>query len=127
MSANRGGANTDFRHKNILFGTTPSFKNISLSARYVGHSGTPWSPLVLSDIVSVGAGLLFNANKRAFVFNPETIRANPNRTPFENIIADGMDGVLSNPNNIARKLLMDNLDQIASKDVCFPYLFSQDD
>lgn len=115
LIANRGGANTDFRHKIILFGTTPTFKNISISARYVGQSGTPWSPLVFGDIVGDGAGLLINANKRAFVFNPETIRSNPNRTPFENIIADGMDVVLSNPNNIARGLLIDHLDEIAPR------------
>ncbi|MGY6523033.1 MAG: outer membrane beta-barrel protein [Mongoliitalea sp.] len=115
LIANRGGANTDFRHKIILFGTTPTFKNISISARYVGQSGTPWSPLVFGDIVGDGAGLLINANKRAFVFNPETIRANPNRTPFEDIIADGMDVVLNNPNNIARGLLIDNLGEIAPR------------
>ncbi|UJP63445.1 TonB-dependent receptor [Mongoliitalea daihaiensis] len=115
LIANRGGANTDFRHKIILFGTTPTFKNISISTRYVGQSGTPWSPLVFGDIVGDGAGLLINANKRAFIFNPETIRGNPDRTPFENIIADGMDVVLSNPDNIARGLLIDNLGEIAPR------------
>jgi hypothetical protein len=115
LVANRGGANTDFRHKIVLFGTSPKFKNMTISARYVGQSGTPWTPLVLGDIVGDGAGLLINANKRAFIFNPETIRGNPNRTPFETIIADGMDVVLNNPDNIARKLLIDNLDEIAPR------------
>ena len=115
LIANRGGAATDFRHKIVIFGTTPTFKNMSISARYIGQSGTPWSPVILGDIVGDGAGLLINNNKRAFIFNPETIRANPDRTQFENIVADGMDQVLNNPNNIARGLLIDNLDEIAPR------------
>jgi hypothetical protein len=112
---NRGGANTDFRHKIIIFGTSPSFKNITISGRYVGQSGTPWSPLVFGDIVGDGAGLLINANKRAFIFNPETIRNTPGITPFETLIADGMDVVLSNPDNIAKELLLDNLGEVAPR------------
>ncbi|MFD2034533.1 carboxypeptidase regulatory-like domain-containing protein [Belliella marina] len=115
LQNNRGGANTDFRHKIVLFGSTPTFKNMTISARYVGQSGTPWSPLVFGDIVGDGAGLLINANKRAFIFNPETIRNTPGITPFETLIADGMDVVLSNPDNIARGLLIDNLDNVAPR------------
>ncbi|PRY90777.1 TonB-dependent receptor [Mongoliibacter ruber] len=115
LAANRGGANTDFRHKIVLFGTSPAFKNMRISARYVGQSGLPWTPLVFGDIVGDGAGLLINANKRAFIFNPETIRSNPNATPFENIIAEGMETVLANPDNIARELLIGNLGEIAPR------------
>ncbi|WP_040669683.1 TonB-dependent receptor [Nitritalea halalkaliphila] len=115
LVANRGGANTDFRHKIVLFGTSPTFKNMRISARYVGQSGLPWSPLVFGDIVGDGAGLLINANKRAFVFDPNVIRANPNATPFELNVAQGMERVLDNPNNIARGLLQDNLQQVAPR------------
>lgn len=115
LVANRGGAVTDFRHKIVVFATTPRFKNMSLSARYVGQSGLPWTPLVFGDIVGDGAGLLINNNKRAFIFNPETIRNNPNSTPFETALADGMEGVINNPNNIASSLLLENLDQIAPR------------
>ncbi|MCC5919221.1 MAG: TonB-dependent receptor [Cyclobacteriaceae bacterium] len=115
LVANRGGANTDFRHKVVVFATTPSYKNMRLSFRYVAQSGTPWSPLVFGDIVGDGAGLLINANKRAFVFNPETILNNPNATPFELNMAQGMQTVLENPNNIARDLLLDNLDDFAPR------------
>lgn len=115
LQNNRGGANTDFRHKIVLFGTSPSYKNMTISARYVGQSGTPWSPLVFGDIVGDGAGLLINANKRAFVFDPQAIRNTAGITPFETLIADGMDVVLNNPNNIARGLLIDNLGEVAPR------------
>lgn len=115
LVSNRGGANTDFRHKIVIFGTSPSFKNMTISARYVGQSGTPWSPLVFGDIVGDGAGLLINTNKRAFIFDPEKVRKITGVTPFETTLANGMDVVLKNPNNIAKEFLMDNLGEIAPR------------
>ena len=115
LAENRGGANTDFRSKIIVFGTSPQIAGFRIGFRYVGLGGSPFSPLIFGDITGEGTGLLVNSNKRAFVFDPATIRANPNATSFERALADGMERVLSNPNNIGKDILLENLNQIAPR------------
>ncbi len=115
LAENRGGANTDFRNKIVVFGTSPQVAGFRLGFRYVGLGGTPFSPVIFGDITGEGTGLLVNSNKRAFLFDPATIRANPNATPFERALADGMERVLNNPDNIGRDVLLANLNQVAPR------------
>jgi hypothetical protein len=115
LAENRGGANTDFRNKIVVFGTSPQIAGFRLGFRYVGLGGTPFSPVIFGDITGEGTGLLVNSNKRAFVFDPATIRANPNATAFERALADGMERVLNNPDNIGRDVLLANLNQVAPR------------
>jgi hypothetical protein len=115
LAENRGGANTDFRNKVVIFGTSPQVAGFRLGFRYVGLGGSPFSPIIFGDITGEGTGLLVNSNKRAFVFDPAVIRANPNATVFERAVADAMERVLNNPDNIGRDVLLANLNQIAPR------------
>jgi hypothetical protein len=115
LAENRGGANTDFRNKIIVFGTSPKLYGFRIGFRYVGQGGSPWSPVVLGDITGEGTFLQVNNNKRAFVFDPTALRNTPNATPYELELANGMDAVLNNPNNTAVDLLRDNLGKIAPR------------
>ena len=119
LAENRGGSNTNFRNKIVVFGTTPSLAGFRLGFRYVGLGGSPFSPIIFGDITGEGTGLLVNSNKRAFVFDPAVIRANPNATPFERAVADGMERVLNNPDNIGREVLMANLNQISPRNAIY--------
>ncbi len=119
FAENRGNAGTDFRHKIVVFGTSPQILGFRMGFRYVGIQGNPWTPLIFGDIVGDGVGLLINTNKRAFVFDPAVIRANPSATPFERGVADGMDAVLNNPDNLAAGLLQDNLGTFAPRNAVF--------
>jgi hypothetical protein len=115
LAPNRGSANTDFRHKYVVYGTSPKLAGFRLGFRYIAQAGSPWSPLVQGDITGDGAGLLIPSNKRAFIFNPETIRGSAETTPFELAVADGMETVLNNQNNIARELLQENIGKVAPR------------
>ncbi len=119
FNENRGNAGTDFRHKIVVFGTSPQLYGFRVGFRYVGIQGNPWTPIVFGDITGDGVGLLINTNKRAFVFDPAVIRANPNLTPFERNLADGMEAVLNNPDNLAADLLRDNLGTFAPRNAVF--------
>ncbi|MCU0648620.1 MAG: carboxypeptidase regulatory-like domain-containing protein [Gemmatimonadaceae bacterium] len=106
-----GPSNTDFRHKFVLFGSTPEFFGGRLSFRAIGQSGSPWSATVAQDINydDVGVGGSFgNQNDLAFLFNPGTAGLDPT-------FATGLRGVLDNPNNLAREYLRDNLGTIAGR------------
>jgi hypothetical protein len=119
LAENRGGANTDFRNKIVIFGTSPQIAGFRIGFRYVGLGGSPFSPLIFGDITGEGTGLLVNSNKRAFVFDPALIRANPNATVFERAVADGMERVLNNPDNLGREVLLENLNQIAPRNAIY--------
>jgi hypothetical protein len=119
LNENRGNSGTDFRHKIVLFGTSPQMYGFRVGFRYVGIQGNPWTPIVFGDITGDGVGLLINTNKRAFIFDPAAIRANPAATPFERNLADGMEAVLNNPDNIAAELLRNNLGNFAPRNAVF--------
>nr|MCU0354137.1 hypothetical protein [Cytophagales bacterium] len=125
LGENRGGADTDFRTKLVIYGVTPMVKGFRLSFRNILQGGLPFSPRVFGDIVGDGRGLFIDNNKRAFVFDPAAIRANPNATAYERQLATDMEFVLNNPNNIARRMLRENLGDIAPRNAVYQPLFSQ--
>jgi hypothetical protein len=106
-----GPSSNDFRHKLVLFGSTPELFGGRFSARVIGQSGGNWSPTVAQDINydDVGQGGSFaNANDLAFLFNPAT-------PGLEAALVTGMQAVLDNPNNLAREFLRENLGSIAGR------------
>jgi hypothetical protein len=106
-----GQSSTDFRHKLVLYGSTPELFGGRLSFRAIGQSGTPWSPVVAQDINydDVGQGGSFaNGNDLAFIFDP----ARPGLDPA---LAEGMRALLDNRDNLARAYLRDNLGTIAGR------------
>lgn len=119
LDENRGAAETNFRKKIVVYGTSPQLGGFRLGFRYIGLGGQPFSPVVFGDITGVGTGLLINNSARAFVFNPATLRATPNATPFELALATGMEQVLKNPNNIGRDVLLDNVGKIAPRNAIY--------
>jgi hypothetical protein len=125
LQENRGGSDSDFKTKLVIFGVTPSVKGFRLSFRNILQGGLPFSPRVFGDIVGDGRGLFIDNNKRAFIFDPAVIRNNPNATRYERQLASDMEFVLNNPNNIARKMLNENLGKIAPRNAVYQPLFSQ--
>lgn len=126
LSENRGGADSDFRTKLVIFGVTPMINGFRLSFRNVLQGGLPFSPRVFGDIVGDGRGLFIDNNKRAFIFDPAEILApGSNATAYERQLATDMQFVLDNPNNIARKMLNANKGSIAPRNAVYQSLFSQ--
>ncbi len=119
LNENRGGAETNFRNKIIVYGTSPQMAGFRLGFRYIGIGGQPFSPVVFGDITGVGTGLLINNSARAFVFDPAAIRANPSATVFELATATGMEQVLNNPNNIGRDILAASINKIAPRNAIY--------
>lgn len=106
-----GPSSNDFRHKLVLFGSTPEYRGGRFSVRVIGQSGSPFSATVAQDINydDVGQGGSFaNANDLAFLFNPATPGLDP-------ALATAMQTVLDNPNNIARDYLRQNLGTISGR------------
>ncbi len=106
-----GPSATDFRHKLVLYGSTPEIFGGRFSARVIGQSGANWSPTVAQDINydDVGQGGSFaNANDLAFLFDPS-------RTGLDATLASQMQSVLDNPNNLAADYLRENLGNIAGR------------
>jgi hypothetical protein len=106
-----GPSATDFRHKLVLFGSTPEVLGGRFSVRVIGQSGGNWSPTVAQDINydDVGQGGSFaNANDLAFIFDPR-------RPGLDPALAAAMQTVLDNPNNLAADYLRENLGSIAGR------------
>jgi len=108
LSGSWGPADTDFRHKAVLTVVAPTFWGIGLGARYVGSNGRPFSAIVNGDI----NGDESSSNDLAFVFDPN----DPSTPPA---VAVSMRKVLSNPKNIARAYLSENLGRIAERNGVF--------
>ena len=106
-----GFANNDFRHKVVAYGSLPTFAGFRLSGRYIGQSGTPVSFTVFNDLNGddVGGGSSFaNQNDLAFLFDPSNPQVQPE-------VAQAMQRVLDNPQNIARDWMRANLGRIAPR------------
>jgi len=99
-----GASDWDFRHKAVVFGSLPSLLGIRVSGSYVAQSGTPFSLVANQDINGDGSA----NNDLAFVFDP----ADPSTPPA---IAEAMQRVLDNPENLARDYIRANLGQIAER------------
>ena len=106
-----GPSANDFRHKLVLFGSLPEVFGGKLSFRAIGQSGNPWSATVAQDInyddVGVG-GSFANQNDLAFIFDPSAPGLDP-------ALAAGMNTLLNNQGNRARKYLRGNLGRIAGR------------
>ena len=77
---------------------------VTISARYLGTSGRPFSLVVDGDINGDEA----NGNDRAFLFDP-----NDPRTPAD--VAASMRRVLGNPANVARRYIAAHLGEVAGR------------
>jgi hypothetical protein len=118
-----GPSANDFRHKLVLFGSSPDFFGGRLSFRMIGQSGSPWSATVAQDINydDVGLGGSFgNQNDLAFIFDP----SNPALDPT---LAAGMRALLDAPGNSAARYLRDNLGTIAGRNAIRNGYFTQID
>ena len=104
LATSWGPSDLDFRHKVVVAGTLPTWLGVRVGVRYVGSSGRPFSAVVNGDI----NGDESTSNDLAFVFDPDA-----STTP--KAIADAMRRVLSNPRNVARRYLHNNLGQVASR------------
>jgi len=100
-------SNGQFRNKAVLYGTLPELFGVNMGVRYSGIGGSRYSLRVSGNV----NGDFVNSNDLAFVFDPE----NPN-TPAA--IADGMRGVLNNPDNLAAQCIREQLGRIAGRNDC---------
>lgn len=102
----RAWAASDFDARHRVVGTTAIRApfGITLSARYVGTSGRPFSLVVDGDINGDEA----NGNDRAFLFDPD----DPT-TPAE--VAASMRRLLANRANVARDYIRAHLGQVAGR------------
>ena len=111
-----GAADTDFRHKLVLFATFPRVAGFQLGARYVGSTGRPFSLTVNGDI----NGDDYNGDDLAFIFDPDDPA-----TPAA--VAASMRKVLANPRNVARDYLAAHLGQVAGRNATYaPWVWRVD-
>ena len=96
-------SDSDFRHKVVLFGTSPEIWGFRVSATYSGISGRPFSLLVNRDIDGDS-----RSNDLAFIFDPE----DPS-TPTA--IAEGMRAAIENADPRVADYLRANLGQRAGR------------
>lgn len=115
LDVNRGGANTDFRNKIVVYGLSPQWHGFRFGFKYVGISGNPWTPVVFGDITGDGSSLTINNNKRAFIFDPAIINANPNATIYEKQVAADLVKLMNNADNTASDYLKSHLGQMAKR------------
>ncbi|MBN1117226.1 MAG: TonB-dependent receptor [Bacteroidales bacterium] len=97
-------SNVQYRHKVVVYGTLPTFYGITFAARYSGLGGTRYSLRVNGNV----NGDFVNSNDLAFVFDP----ANPSLDPA---FAEAMQGVIDNPDNLAKDYIKESLGSIAKR------------
>jgi len=101
-------SDNQFRHKVVLYGTTPSVKGFALSVRYSGLGGTRYSLTADGDINGDFVGGPGTDNDLAFVFDP----ANPATSAA---VRTSMQKVLANPDNRAADHIRNSLGTIANR------------
>ncbi|MBY0478733.1 MAG: carboxypeptidase-like regulatory domain-containing protein [Chitinophagaceae bacterium] len=101
-------SDNQFRHKIVVFGSTPTWKGFSLSGRFTGVGGTRFSLTVDADINGDFVGGPGNDNDLAFIFNPFD-----SKTPSS--IRTSMEKVLNNPDNRIKDYIRKNLGKIADR------------
>ncbi|MFY0254575.1 carboxypeptidase regulatory-like domain-containing protein [Chitinophaga sp. 30R24] len=97
-----------FRHKVVLYGATPSWKGFVFSGTFRGLAGTRYSLTVDADINGDFVGGPGNDNDLAFVFDPK----NPSTSAS---VKTSMEKVLNNPDNRAKKYILQSLGKIADR------------
>ncbi|MBC7570749.1 MAG: carboxypeptidase regulatory-like domain-containing protein [Spirosoma sp.] len=101
-------SDNQFRHKVVLYGTTPTVKGFALSVRYSGLGGTRYSLTVDGDINGDFVGGPGTDNDLAFVFDP----ANPATSAA---VRTSIEKVLANPDNRAADYIRSSLGTIANR------------
>ena len=101
-------SDNQFKHKVVMFGSTPTIKGFSLSGRFTGVGGTRFSLTVDADINGDFVGGPGNDNDLAFIFDP-----NDAKTPAA--IKASMDKVLSNPDNRIKDYIRKSLGTLADR------------
>lgn len=99
-----GRSDFDARHRVTGAASLRAPFGITVTARYIGTSGRPFSLVVDGDINGDEA----NGNDLAFLFDPD----NPS-TPTD--LAAAMRRVIGNPNNIARRYIATHLGEVAGR------------
>ncbi|TDK48013.1 TonB-dependent receptor [Algoriphagus formosus] len=97
-------SNGQFRNKVVVYGTLPSFKGITVGLRYSGIGGTRYSMVVNGNV----NGDFVNSNDLAFVFDP-------NAPGMPEAMAQGMQEILDNPDNLSRDYLLSSLGKVAER------------
>ncbi|MEB2774140.1 carboxypeptidase regulatory-like domain-containing protein [Algoriphagus sp. D3-2-R+10] len=95
-------SNGQYRTKIVLYGTLPTWKGITVGVRYSGIGGTRYSLRVNGNV----NGDFVNSNDLAFVFDPNT-------SGLSETISEGMNEVLSNPDNLAVDYIKSSLGKVA--------------
>lgn len=101
-------SDNQFRHKLVLFGSSPSWKGFNFSGRFTGIGGTRYTLTVDADINGDFVGGPGNDNDLAFIFDPNDPKTDP-------AIRASMEKVLANPENRAREYISKNLGKIADR------------
>lgn len=101
-------SDNQFRHKVVLFGSSPTWKGFALSGRFTGIGGTRYSLTVDADINGDFVGGPGNDNDLAFVFDPKDASVPAG-------VRESMEKVLSNPNNRAARYIRESLGTIANR------------
>ncbi|WBL43573.1 carboxypeptidase regulatory-like domain-containing protein [Algoriphagus halophytocola] len=95
-------SNGQYRSKVVVYGTLPSWKGFTVGVRYSGIGGTRYSLRVNGNV----NGDFVSSNDLAFVFDPET-------PGLSETIIEGMNAVLSNPDNLAQDYIRESLGKVA--------------
>lgn len=107
-------SNVQFRNKVVVYGTLPTFKGVKVGVRYSGIGGSRYSLRVNGNV----NGDFVNSNNLAYVFDP-----NDASTPAA--IAEGMNNVLNNPDNMARECIQSQLGTVAGRNSCSNGFYGQ--
>lgn len=100
-------SNAQYRNKVVVYGTLPSIYGVNVGFRYSGIGGTRYSLRVSGNV----NGDFVNSNDLAFVFDP----SNPT-TPAA--VAEAMQTVLNNSDNLARNCIAKYAGSIAERNGC---------
>lgn len=95
-------SNGQYRSKVVVYGTLPSFKGFTVGVRYSGIGGTRYSLRVNGNV----NGDFVNSNDLAFVFDPSA-------PGVSETMAEAMNNVLANPDNLAKDYIRESLGKVA--------------
>lgn len=99
-------SDNQFRHKIVVYGSTPTFWGITAGIRFSGISGTRYSLTVNGNV----NGDFVASNDLAYVYDPN----NPNTPQY---LKDGINAILNNPNveNSMKDYIRNSFGKIAER------------
>lgn len=101
-------SDNQFRHKVVVFGSSPEVKGFSLSGRFSGIGGTRYSLVVAGDLNGDFVGQAGARNDLAYVFNPN----DPNVAPA---VREGIQQLLNDPENASADYMRESIGTIADR------------